>query len=104
MEVILSIFLLTASIIALISSIGILKMPDLMTKMASTSVTSTLGATLIFVSASLISGNLIFILGLLFIFLSSPVLSHILGHLGYRYKLPISPRTQRADQNKITQD
>lgn len=96
MEIICSLLLMAASIVTLISSIGLIRFPDIYTKMGSVSLSATLGIFLILITVSIYQ-SMIFLLGLAFYFLSSPVISHLMGLMAYRYKVPISQITRRQD-------
>jgi len=88
-------FLLSGSFFFIVGAIGLIRMPDVYTRMHSVSVTETLGCGLLIAGMMLqagwtqVSGKL-FILGALF-FLTAPVATHALAqaalHMGVRPKL-----------------
>ena len=89
------VFLLSGSFFFIVGAIGLIRMPDVYTRMHSVSVTETLGCGLLIAGMMLqagwtqVSGKL-FILGALF-FLTAPVATHALAqaalHMGVRPKL-----------------
>ena len=86
------VFLLLGALFSLIASIGILRLPDLYTRMHAASKTGTMGAGLSFLAIALTAfdGPVILraIVGFLFLILTAPVSAHLLArvacNVGYK--------------------
>lgn len=91
-------FILLGSIFILISAIGILKMPDLFTRMSATTKASTLGVGLVVIGSSLYWLDLPTITKsitiIIFLFLTAPVAAHIIGRASYFDKVKLWEKTQ----------
>jgi len=91
------IFILTGSLLILISAIGILKMPDLFTRMSATTKASTLGVSLTLIGVSLtwldISTFTKSITIIIFLFLTAPVAAHAICRAGYFDKVKLWEKT-----------
>jgi len=87
MELLSGTLLLLGTFFILLSAIGILKMPDLYTRMSATTKASTLGIGLVLIGTTLywqdfgIASRSIAII--LFLFLTAPVAAHIIGRAAY---------------------
>ena len=77
------VFVVSGAFFVLVGAIGIVRMPDLFTRMHGASVIDTMGAGLLIIGMIIQSGNLLIALKLLFIFvllfLVSPVATHALA-------------------------
>ncbi len=95
--------LLLGTFFILLSAIGILKMPDLYTRMSATTKASTLGIGLVLMGTTLywqdfgIASRAIAII--LFLFLTAPVAAHIIGRAAYFGGEPLWDKT-RIDELK----
>ncbi|MBT8379404.1 MAG: monovalent cation/H(+) antiporter subunit G [Ignavibacteria bacterium] len=98
MEVISGIIILLGSFFILVSAIGLIRMPDLFTRMSATTKASTLGVGLVLLGTALfwqdigISARAIIIVS--FIFLTAPVAAHIIGRAAYFDKVPLWDKTK----------
>lgn len=85
--------LLVGALLLLTAGIGLLRMPDLFLRMSSTSKASSLGVALILlgvaVGATEISVVARAIATILFIYLTAPVASHMIGRAGYIIGVPL---------------
>ena len=98
------IFILAGSFFICVGMVGLVRMPDIFTRMHAASVSDTLGAGLLFVGFmlqagfSLVTLKLIFILG--FLFFTGPVITHALFqaalHAGIQPRL-FEDRSKRLD-------
>jgi multicomponent Na+:H+ antiporter subunit G len=81
-------FALTGTGLILVASLGIVRMPDLLTRMHASSKAGTLGASLILVAVaiSLASTAIVMRVALiiLFLFLTAPLSAHMIARAGYR--------------------
>ena len=72
----------------LVAAVGVLRMPDLLTRMHASSKAATLGAALIILAAGLHFGGtgpvVRAVLIILFLFITAPVAAHMIGRAGYR--------------------
>jgi len=108
-EILSGLIVLLGSFFILISAIGLIKMPDLFTRMSATTKASTLGVGLVLLGTALfwqdigISARAIIIVT--FLFLTAPVAAHIIGRAAYFDKVPLWDKTQvdelkgRYDEN-----
>ena len=69
------------------AAIGVVRMPDTYTRMSAASKASSLGASLVFLAIALAAGEIAVswraLLGILFLLLTTPVASHMLGRAAY---------------------
>ena len=97
-EIISGIIILLGAFFILISAIGIIRMPDLFTRMSATTKASTLGIGLVLLGTALfwqdigISARTIIIVS--FLFLTAPVAAHVIGRAGYFDKVPLWEKTK----------
>ena len=98
MEVLSGIIILLGSFFILISAIGLIRMPDLFTRMSATTKASTLGVGLVLFGTALfwqdigISARAIIIIT--FLFLTAPVAAHVIGRAAYFDKVPLWNKTK----------
>lgn len=82
------------SALVLLAAVGLVRMPDLFTRMQAASKASTLGAAAILAAVAVRFGDLgIGVragLTCLFLFLTAPVAAHVIARAGYRSKVPMS--------------
>lgn len=80
--------ILVGSIFALLASIGILRLPDLYTRMHAASKAGAVGAGFILIAIALLSSEIPIILralaGFFFLLLTTPVSAHLLAHASWR--------------------
>ncbi|MCW8795873.1 MAG: monovalent cation/H(+) antiporter subunit G [Chlorobium sp.] len=97
-EILSGIFLLLGTLFILLSAIGILKMPDLYTRMSATTKASTLGIGLVLIGTGIywqdfgIASRAVAII--VFLFLTAPVAAHIIGRAAYFNKVPLWEKTK----------
>jgi len=89
---------LLGSFSMLLAAVGLLRMPDLFTRMSATSKAATLGAVFVLTGAALSFDDLgiaVRALGsVVFLFLTAPVASHLIGRAAYRNGEPLWPGTR----------
>lgn len=92
----------------ILAAVGILKFPDSLTRMAAGSKATTLGLMLAVIGAMLHSSSqdsrFILLMGLLMIFITSPVAAHLLGRAALRAGLRVVPKTQGIENLKALVD
>jgi len=87
MDLISSIFIIIGSVMILISSIGLLRMPDLYMRMSATTKAATLGVGFILIGTAIffwevgIVSRLIIII--VFLLLTAPIAAHMIGRAAY---------------------
>lgn len=100
-EILTIFFLLSGSLFFLISAVGVLKFPDVFTRMHAASKASSLGMSLLLAAATLhfasVEVAVKSLLILLFIFLTTPVAAHILGRAAYLTGAKKWDRTSRDE-------
>lgn len=82
----------------LIAAIGIVRMPDLFTRMQAATKTGTAGAGCVLVGTALfmlqtqVTSKVLLVVA--FLFLTAPVAAHMLARAGYLVEIPLAPQTQ----------
>lgn len=96
-EIISGVFLLLGSIFILLSAIGLLRMPDLFTRMSATTKASTLGIGLVLTGTAIFWGDIGIAARalsiIIFLLLTAPVAAHIIGRAAYFDKVPLWEKT-----------
>jgi multicomponent Na+:H+ antiporter subunit G len=94
-------FMVVGCVFIFIASVGSLKLPDTLTRMAAIAKSSTLGVGLICVGGFFEFGwgeaSLQLGIGTSFLFLAIPLASHLLGRTRVNSRRPLFERTQRND-------
>jgi multicomponent Na+:H+ antiporter subunit G len=84
-------------LLMLVAGLGLVRMPDLLTRMHASSKAGTLGAALVLAAAAVRLGEIGVTvraaLVVLFLFLTAPVASHLIARAGYRTGVPLSDDT-----------
>lgn len=100
-EWIISIVMISGALFMLLASIGLIRLPDIYTRMHAATKAPTLGLFLMLVSLCLhittvsVIFNSIFII--IFLFLTIPVASHMIGRAAHQAKTPKWKKTVRDD-------
>lgn len=83
-----ALLVLAGAVFSLIAAIGVLRLPDLYTRLHAASKAGAIGAGLIFLAVAVTSFDaavvLRCLLGIVFLFLSTPVSAHLLARAAYR--------------------
>lgn len=86
-EMLKGVLILTGSIFMFLAALGILRLPDLLTRMHATTKAATLGASLIMLAVALHFAEVAVVARafgvILFIMLTAPVAAHVIGRAGY---------------------
>ena len=99
------VFILFGAIISFISSIGVVRLPDVYTRSHAASKSSTLGVlltltgTLLYFIISEGYFSIRLILGIAFVFLTAPVSAHVICRSAYRTNVPLA-ETSAEDELK----
>lgn len=92
------VFIMLGSLFILISALGILKMPDLYTRMSATTKASTLGVGLVLIGTAIfyqdVGISVRSIVIIIFLFLTAPVAAHIIGRAAYFDNVPLWDQTK----------
>lgn len=100
-------FILIGSIIAVISAIGLIRFPDVYTrshagtKSATLAVLLTLVGTLIYFMVTQSSFSVRLILGIVFVFLTSPISGHVITRAAYRSGVKLADVTVDDELAKV---
>jgi multicomponent Na+:H+ antiporter subunit G len=99
---VITVFLLSVgAVFTLLSAIGVVRMPDLFTRLQSTTKASTLGIVCTMAGVALNFGDsavsALCLLVILFVFLTAPVAAHMLSRAAYFVGLPLWEGTVRDD-------
>ncbi len=96
-EIVSGILVLIGAAFALIGSIGILRMPDLYTRMSATTKVATLGVGSTLLAVAVYFGELGVatraLAAIAFVFLTAPVAAHMIGRASYFVGVPLCPET-----------
>lgn len=93
--------LLTGSLFMLLAGVGVLRMPDVLTRMQAASKAATLGISCMFLALAAhfqeigVASRAVLVIG--FVFLTAPVAAHMLGRSAMVLKVPLWPGTRRED-------
>ena len=89
--------LIGGSLLSLVAAVGLVKLPDVFTRMHASTKAGTLGIELVMIALAIYSGELEVIIKaaaiVLFILLTAPVAAHMLGRTAYRLGEDIAPHT-----------
>ena len=106
LEVVISVLLVFGSIVMLIGSIGLAKLPDYFTRLHAPTKASTLGcasiliASMIFFSVQLGHVSLKEMLISMFLLITAPVAAHMLAKAGLHYKVKMTDSTKNQNLAK----
>lgn len=93
LDVIAAAFLVAGAAFMLLSGIGLLRMPDLYTRMSATSKAASLGAGLALLAVAIHHARLDVsvraVAAIVFVFLTVPVAAHMVGRAAYRSGIPL---------------
>ena len=96
-EILTAVFLVAGAGFMLIAALGLLRMPDLLTRMHATTKAGVLGAGLIMVGAAIFIGHLTVVVKavavIAFLILTAPVAAHAIGRAGYFMGVPLWSQT-----------
>ncbi len=93
MSLLVAVLLVAGSAFMLLAGVGLVRLPDLYTRMSATSKAATLGASLVLLGAAIhfgtaaVAGQAVVIVA--FLFLTAPVAAHAIGRAGYRRRSPL---------------
>lgn len=102
-EIIVSVLVITGTLMSLISSIGIIRLPDVYNRAHASTKSATLGILSILLGAFfyfLFShgvSSIRLLLGIAFVFLTAPVSGHIIIRSAHRSKVPLSESSVQDD-------
>ncbi|WP_338035420.1 monovalent cation/H(+) antiporter subunit G [Halobacillus ihumii] len=99
LDILISLSLLLGTFFIVSTALGVLRFPDVYTRLHAATKSSTLGITgiltgaflFMYVEHGIVSGKLL--LGILFILLSAPVTGHVLGRSAYYSRVPLSDKS-----------
>lgn len=85
--------LLVGTFLMLLTGLGLVRMPDVFTRMHAATKSASLGVALLLLAAALVFGELAVatkaLVTIAFIFLTAPVAAHLLGRAAYARKVPL---------------
>jgi multicomponent Na+:H+ antiporter subunit G len=115
-DILTSILWLIGSVFALLAAVGVLRMPDVFTRMQASTKASTLGLGCLLIGAALQMGDLASFIRLAsigaFVLLTTPVAGHVIARASYFAGVPLwkgtvlderQRRTERDNQNDRTE-
>ncbi len=105
-ELIVSALVLLGAVLVLVAAIGLVRLPDLYTRMHASTKPATLGVSLTVAALAIHSGELGIsmraLLIVLFFLLTAPVAAHRLGHAAYKAGVPRWSGTVRDDLQGVS--
>ena len=94
---ILASLLVSGGFFLFVASLGILRLPDVMTRMHASTKAGTVGAGLIFVAVAIHFGDMVVVsmsaLTVVFLLATAPVAAHAIGRAAYRMRVPLWKKT-----------
>ncbi|MFN3278400.1 MAG: monovalent cation/H(+) antiporter subunit G [Paracoccus hibiscisoli] len=100
-ELVVSFFVIAGGIFAVAAGLGVLRLPDLLTRMHASTKAGTLGSGLILVAVAIAfaEGTVIAraVAAILFLLLTAPVAAHLIGRAAFRTGVPMVDRTVSED-------
>lgn len=97
-DLIAAILLLAGALFCLLGAVGIIRMPDLFTRLQAATKTGTLGVGFILVGVAVHFGDLGVtvrsVLVIAFLFMTAPVAAHVIARAAYFVKVPLWEHTQ----------
>ncbi|KAB2333053.1 monovalent cation/H(+) antiporter subunit G [Bacillus mesophilum] len=108
-NILIVVFLLIGAFLSLVAAFGVIRLPDVYTRNHAASKSATLGVMCILIGALLyfyfIDGyfNPRIILGIVFIFLTSPVAGHLIGRAAYNSGVKLWDQSVRDDYKEVSE-
>lgn len=102
-SVIIGIFIFLGALLHLLGTVGLIRFPDVYNRMHAVSKSATLGVLCILVGATCFLWmdqgvlNVKLLLGILFVFITSPVGGHLITRAAYRTNVPLWEKSVRDD-------
>ena len=97
-DLFIAILLLSGGFFCLVAAVGMLRLPDLLTRMHAATKAGTLGVGLLVLAAALhfaeVGMTLRAFTVALFVFLTAPVAAHLIGRAAYHAGVHLSPKTK----------
>ena len=96
------------ALLILVAGIGIVRLPDLLTRMHASSKAGTLGAVCVLLAVALRFADFVtavkIVLIVLFLFLTAPVASHMIGRAGYCSGVRLADETAFDEYRSVGED
>ncbi|RSK29439.1 Na+/H+ antiporter subunit G [Bacillus sp. HMF5848] len=105
-KIVLGFIILLGTALSLVTSIGLIRLPDVYTRSHAASKSATLGVLLILFAAFLLFGintghlNARLFLAIVFLFLTAPVAGHLLSRAAYHSNVPLWEKSVEDDLKK----
>lgn len=97
MSIAVAVLLIIGSLFSLLGAVGVVRMPDLFTRLQASTKAGTLGVGFIMIASAMhfadVGTVVRSLLVILFLFLTAPVAAHIIARAAYSVKVPIWDRT-----------
>lgn len=91
-------FLVAGGVFCLIAGVGIVRLPDVFTRMHAATKAGTLGLALVCIAVMVLAETWLQFFEALFVFVfmiaTAPVGAHLIGRAAYRTRVPMDPRTR----------
>ncbi|MGY6549673.1 MAG: monovalent cation/H(+) antiporter subunit G [Roseinatronobacter sp.] len=107
-DIIIGFFLISGALFVLIAAIGVVRLPDLLTRMHASTKAGTLGALLVLVGLAIHQGTGMVvskaIATALFLLLTAPIAAHMIGRAHARVMKSLTPASGASEQGTSPQD
>ena len=106
-EPVIAVLIVLGAVLGLLSSIGVMRFPDIYTRSHASSKSSTLGILFVLLGAFLYFlfyleiTSVKILLAILFVFITSPVAGHVTGRAAYRSGVPLWKQSVRDDLRRV---
>jgi multicomponent Na+:H+ antiporter subunit G len=104
MDAIASVLLLVGSLLTLLAAIGLLRFPDVLTRMHAATKPATAGLLLILIGTALLMPDASQVAKLMLVallqFVTAPVGAHLIGRAVFRSRQPLAPSTHLDDESR----
>jgi len=108
-SIVVGVFILIGSLLSLITTVGLLRLPDVYSRTHAASKSATLGVLFVLLGALVFfyeeSGlDARLILGILFVFITSPVAGHLISRAAYYTNVPLWEKSVRDDLKAVSKE
>ncbi|MDM9627100.1 monovalent cation/H(+) antiporter subunit G [Rhizobium sp. S152] len=102
--IVVAVLIVAGALFALVAALGLLRLPDLYTRMHAASKAGTVGSGLLLIAAGIASGEVAVLVravaGFVFFLLTAPVAAHLLARAAHKTGLRLGPESVRDDLAK----
>lgn len=104
-EAVASVLLVLGATLALVAAVGLLRFPDVLTRMHAATKPATAGLLLILTGTALLHPGTVQVAKLALVallqFITAPVGAHLIGRAVFRSRMPLADRTHLDDESRL---